>query len=96
MIQSSGKVSADGLVSGVPCMLWGYTWTVDADKKADLTLRDSNVTGSQGARTIIGFASGNDSTTVAVMLAKPVRCFQGIHADLSATEGDAVVYYEVL
>ncbi len=91
MIQSSGKIEATGVVSAVPCKLWGFLWTADADKKPTVTLRDH---ASAASGTIVGFAAAADAATATVMLPAPVRCFNGIHATFSAAEGDLVVYYE--
>ena len=93
MIIPSGKVEATGVVSSVPCKLWGYTWTADADKKPTVTLRDH---ASAASGTVVGFAAANDANTTPVMLPAPVRCFNGIHATFSGAEGDLVVYYEVM
>lgn len=93
MIQSSGLKGASAVICNVPCNYWGCKLVADSGKTPLLTIYDN--TAASG--TVIGYEKSSDTLTMGgQVLSRPVRCFNGIYAALSAAEGDYIVYYEII
>ena len=96
MIQSSGLKGTSAVICNVPCNYWGCKLVADSGKTPLLTIYDSNNSTTAG-KVEVGYEKSSDTLTMGgQVLSRPVRCFNGIYAALSAAEGDYIVYYEII
>jgi hypothetical protein len=91
-MKSSGKQGANAAIVNHPCWLRGFVLVGDTATEPTLTLYDN---ASAASGTEVGFVMVSDENhTVDVFLpGKGCYCANGIYADLSAEEGDYIVYY---
>lgn len=92
-MQTSGLKSASGVVVEHPCWLRGFTLVGDTAKEPTLTLYD-NASAASGTK--IGFVMVSDEshTSVVMLPGDGLFCPNGIYGELSAAEGDYIVYYD--
>ena len=96
MIQSSGLKDISAVICDVPCNYWGCKLINDSGEAPTLTIYDSD-DATTGGDVVIGYERSSDTLTMGgQVLPYPVRCFNGIYAELSATTGDYIIYYEII
>ncbi len=93
MVTVSGKQGATGTIYTGPCKLHWVLFTGDTGDEPTLTIYDN----TSAAGTAVYFAMVSDenhSFFVAYPEGKEPKCDTGIHAVLSAEEGDYIIGYE--
>jgi len=96
MIQSSGLKGISAVICDVPCNYWGCKLINDTSKSPTLTIYDSENSTTTN-KVVIGYERSSDTLTMGgQVLPYPVRCFNGIYAELSTAEGDYIIYYEII
>jgi len=98
VIKSSGKLGADALVFTGPCHLIGVSFTGDISKITTLTVYDSITAANTAVVFLRASATTADVTNPTVNLMFPgngLFCTYGLYADMSADEGDFIVYYSI-
>ena len=91
MIQSSGLKGISAVICDVPCNYWGCKLINDVGEAPTLTIYDSDDATTNGD-VVIGYERSSGGQ----VLPYPIRCFNGIYAELSATTGDYIIYYEII
>ena len=91
-IKASGLKGDSAVIFPEHCRLIGVCFVGDTAKEPTLKLWD-NATEASG--TEIGFLMVSDECHFASLMfpGNGVECANGIYAELSATEGDYIVYY---
>ena len=102
MIKSSGLLGASALIYSGHCRLRGVSFSADTAKTPTLTVSNSITTGA-AASLVVAYGVAAMVTTVSATnfvikfsAEDNLDCETGLYADLSAEEGDYIVYYEIL
>ena len=103
MIKSSGLLSASDLIYSGHCRLRGVSFSATTSAKTPtITVCNSITTGGAAGTTVaFGVASLVTDTSATNYVIKfsaedNLDCETGLYADLSATTGKYIIYYEIL
>jgi len=92
-ILSSGLKGASAVIRNKPCFYCGYALVSDSTKNISLTVWNSEDATTTND-TEVGHYKSNDYTQSATQIfPTPIWCSNGIYAQLSAEEGDYIIYY---
>lgn len=102
-MKSSGLKGTSDLIYTGPCRLLGVSLVADTTKAINITVCDSITTGGSKEVAFGRASGGNVSATTEgggyTFVVKFSRddnmfCDAGLYADLSAAQGDYIIYYE--
>ena len=98
VIKSSGLKGADALIFTGPCHLIGVSFTCDTLKFTTLTIYDYLSAGGTAVAQLRPVSSTTDVTNGTISIMFPgngLFCAIGLYAEMSADEGDCIVYYSI-